>query len=295
MSPVEIVTSAIREEQVGMFEVCPWSACPYGVVSLLDMLRLHADLFVKAFWSISEIEGKWHRTEGAIPVPEALAAVLVPLEIQCHLHGLTLTAQKCARVKEECHAKGMSYRDGVLALKEVRERLEDELHSRLFLQISQDVSDFYSDPTKGWKTVISRFPKTKKDVEDSAKCFAFEMYAASVFHILLVAEFGVIEVAKLLGVEGDRPGWGALERLQRITKKSYSDRSALERQHSNLLDNVLPLAVAMKDTWRHKISHVDNKLTWLDTDFSKRTADEIITSTRGFMRKLATELPAETP
>ena len=278
-----------------MLKVCPWSSNPYGVVSLLDMLELYADLFVKAFWEIAELEGKWFRNEATLPVPEALSSSLIGLEFQCRRHELNFTADQCARIREECHSKGMTYAEAVNALKEVRQRLNDELHSYLFLQVPQNVAEVYRDPVKDWKTVISRFPKTRRDIEDSSKCFAFEMYAASVFHILLVAEIGVIEVAKLLGVEGDRPGWGALEKLQRITKKGYSDRSALEQQHSNLLDNVLPLAAAMKDAWRHKISHVDNKLTWLDTDFSKRTADEIITSTRGFMRKLATELPTGMP
>jgi hypothetical protein len=47
----------------------------------------------------------------------------------------------------------------------------------------------------------------------------------------------------------------------------------------------------MKESWRHKIDHVANKLEWMDTDFSPEVANEIITATRGFMRRLAAELP----
>jgi len=268
-----------------------WETSPYGVVSLLEMLRLYADMFIKTFWGLSEIEGKWHRSDGKIPIPQALAAAIVNLDVLCQHHGLTHTAQKCARVRQECQTVGMSYRDGVTALKEIRERLEDELHSRLFLQVPQESVKAYIDPLEGWKEVTARFHKTRTDIEDSSKCFALEMYSASVFHVLLVAEFGVIEVAKLLNAEGDKPGWSALDRLERIHKKSYQDKTPLEKEYTALLGNVFPLAIAMKDAWRHKISHVENKLSWLETDFSRRTAEEIISAARGFMVRLATGMP----
>jgi hypothetical protein len=47
--------------------------------------------------------------------------------------------------------------------------------------------------------------------------------------------------------------------------------------------------LAMKDSWRHKISHVENRLEWLDTDFRPQLAKAIIKAIRGFMRRLATE------
>jgi hypothetical protein len=101
----------------------------------------------------------------------------------------------------------------------------------------------------------------------------------------------VIQVAKLLGVSGDKPGWSCLERLGRIAKKSYHERSDVERKHSQFLENTLPLLFAIKDSWRHKISHVENKLVWADTTFSPQVAEEIVSATRGFMRRIAVDLP----
>jgi len=60
----------------------------------------------------------------------------------------------------------------------------------------------YLNPLKGWDTVIGRFPKMQYNVEESAKCFALERYGAAVFHILQVAEYGVIQVGKLYGRTG---------------------------------------------------------------------------------------------
>lgn len=163
-----------------------------------------------------------------------------------------------------------------------------------FLSVPSDNMYLIETPEKDWETVVERFPKTRIDIEECSLCLVCSRFGAAIFHVLLVAEFGVIEVAKLFGVAGDKPGWGSLDRLEKILKKPYPERSALEQQHFELLKQVLPLMLAMKDSWRHKITHVDNKLEWLDTDFSSHLAKEIISAVRGFMRRLATDLPKDT-
>jgi hypothetical protein len=82
-----------------------------------------------------------------------------------------------------------------------------------------------------------------------------------------------------------------LNRLERTSEKTYQDRSEVERQNAKLLEAFLPLMLSMKNSWRHKITHVDNRLEWLDVDYSPQIAKEIISSVRGFMCRLAAELP----
>lgn len=209
------------------------------------------------------------------------------------VHGLKSAAIKSGRIHEclETGHMNINYGEMTSLLRELRERIEDDLHVIVFLALSQDESAFYSSPDKDWGAVIGRFYKLRHDIEEASKCFALGRYAAALFHILLVAEFGVIKVAELFGAAGDRPGWGALERLRKISDKDWKQKTALEQQHSEFLKNLLPMAFAIKDSWRHKISHVDNKLEWMDTDFSPEVAGEIISATRGFMRRLAEDLP----
>jgi hypothetical protein len=54
---------------------------------------------------------------------------------------------------------------------------------------------------------------------------------------MLIAEFGVIKVADLFTVAGDKPGWAALDRLQKINDKSWKDKTPLEQQHAKFLEN----------------------------------------------------------
>jgi hypothetical protein len=166
-----------------------------------------------------------------------------------------------------------------------------EMQSHLFMFFTPEQAEWYLSPSKGWEEVVKKWPQTAIDIEESSKCYACDRYAAAIFHTLLVAEFGVIQLAQLLGDVDPKPGWAMLDRLEKIIRKPYPQRSPLEQQHSKLLDNTMPLMQTVKDSWRHKITHVDNKLKWLDGDFSPQLAEEIIKSTRGLMRRLAEDMP----
>jgi hypothetical protein len=174
---------------------------------------------------------------------------------------------------------------------EILQTMRREMRTTLFMYFTREEAKRFEIPLDKWEEVTKRWSSTAIDVAESGKCFACSRYAAAIFHILLVAEFGVIQVAKLIDVGGDKPGWASLERIQQLLDKDFQDRPPKVQQHSALLAQLMPLLLSMKNSWRHKISHVDNRLMWLDTDFSEEIAEEVITATRGFMRRLATELP----
>ena len=178
-----------------------------------------------------------------------------------------------------------------LEVSRVAQSIADECSDRSYFSLGPDERKKHFSPLEGWESIVQRFPKVRYNIEESLKCFAFERYGAAVFHILQVAEYGVIQVGSLMGELGDKPGWSCLERLRRLISVPHSARIPLAQQHTKLLENVVPLAIVVKDSWRHKLDHVDNQIVWVDTDFSPNVAEEIIVATRGFMRKLALELP----
>lgn len=229
-------------------------------------------------------------------VPEAGAMIFAKVNILRALYdsyGMSSSAAQCGRIIEKIESKGASLRCGELreGLKQLRERSEDEFKAQFFLHLEPKQSAMFQNPAKEWETVIGRFFKVKYNVEECGKCFSLERYGAAVFHVLQVAEFGVIQVANLLQVSGDKPGWGSLKRLQKLISVPFPEREPLAQTHSKLLENVVPLAIVIKDSWRHKLEHVDNQIVWVETDFSPNVAEEIISATRAFMRKLASELP----
>jgi hypothetical protein len=271
---------------------------PHGVVSLLDMMRLYADLFVQTLSRILSWEIKCERIErGTTQVFPGIAveiyAYVGTLFPELMTYGLKTSAKKAQRIHADLESAHMHVNYGKMAsmLKELRERIEDDLHSTVLLSLTESESALYENPERDWGNAASRFHKIRHDIEECSKCFALARYAAAVFHAMLIAEFGVIQVAELFGVAGDKPGWGALERLQRINDKKWTDKTPLEQQHAKFLELLLPLAFSMKNSWRHKMDHVANKIVWVDTSFDPDFAKDIISATSAFMRRLASDLP----
>ncbi len=303
-----LVSECEKADEQEIISEPPWILTPYELMSWWDMLKFSAEQFVTIGTWLQRL-----KEEVGVPIAQGDAAfdfsdksVLVMTDEhrakigdvfdfimqECAKINLRVTVATLAQLKGDfLSVQKLSRQYAIGRIAGLEGTLRAEMQSSLFLFMYPDRARYYTDPLREWETVLARFPKMGIDVEESSRCFACDRYAGSIFHVLLIAEFGVIQVAKLFGVEGDKPGWGALDRLEKINDKKYAERSDLEKQHSQFLGHVLPLMLAIKDAWRHKISHVENKLVWMDTVFSPQIAEEIISSTRGFMRRLATDLP----
>jgi hypothetical protein len=81
------------------------------------------------------------------------------MRIQCVSHGLTETEKKCVRIIDDCHTRRVTYREVVTGLKELRERLQDELESELFLHLYGRQAGLYEKPKQRWEEVISPIPE----------------------------------------------------------------------------------------------------------------------------------------
>jgi hypothetical protein len=268
-----------------------------GVVSLFDMQQFYADFFLKMTAQLNAFErlakNEKHETLGNPHMTAALYAELGGLMTDSVMYGFDSVGLQCERMMKKMQDAEMMLNCGDIgsSLESLRTRLEDEFRRHFFLHLTLKEAEAFQNPDKNWEAVVARFPKVRYNIEESTKCFALSRYGAAVFHILQVAEYGVIQVGDLLGVLGDKPGWSCLQKLRDLIAIPYPKRTDLAQQHTKLLENVVPLAIVVKDSWRHKLDHVDNQIRWVDTDFSPHVAEEIVSATRGFMRKLAAELP----
>lgn len=268
-----------------------------GVVSPRQVQQFYGDFIGKFLSELSawEVRAASENRE-ILTRPEitvAICAKLGVLQGLACMYRLNASDQQCQRIINNCQDKGMHISCGEMRddLRELRRRFEDDLKTTFFLQLTPQEADQYQEPLKGWDGISSRFWRIKFNIEESGKCFALERYGAAVFHALQVAEYGVIQVATLMGVQGDKPGWSSLKALGDILKRDYTRRTALEQKHSKFLDHVVPLAIIVRDNWRHKLDHVDNQIIWVESDFSADVAGQIISAIRAFMAKLALELP----
>jgi hypothetical protein len=281
--------------------LAPWEENPYGVVSLLAMLELHARYFVHSLTRFAAYEIKCgQESEGNLVTPVALTQLhtdIVSFQKECVYYGFKSAAQQCGRIVKSMEDSGgkilcRSLQDD---LRDLRKRLEDELSSELFFHLSLAEAKFYSSPHDGWDEVTTRFPKAVVDIEECSKCFAFNRYPASVFHAMQVVEHGLIALGKFLELKDPKSGWTAVCReLQRITKGDYSKLSPNEKKHFPFLEQVHATTEALKNAWRNKIDHAMNRLILLPGILNDEIANEIIVASRSFMRRLAAELPRKT-
>jgi hypothetical protein len=177
-------------------------------------------------------------------------------------------------------------------LLELEGRLIDETQTKVFWALSIRESELYSNPRKGWEEIIEHFPSSVIDVEEASRCFALSRYAAAVFHSVQVVEVWLIELGKLIGVTDPKSGWTATtNRLSGIIKKGHEARTPYEREHFTFFEQIQGTIEGLKNAWRNKVSHAQDRLALLAADFTPDIAEEILFATRAFMRRLATEAP----
>jgi hypothetical protein len=288
--------------------VCLWKENPYGLVSWWDVEQFSGNDLLAAIRTLDSIRYDWANAQ---PQGDAIAARLLGQQravefqdkqrinlalsrVEKHIRdsGLPTSAEAIAELRAFIGAgrhpdSQLTSLDIVSQIDSVKNTIRLEMKAVLFLYIPSDHAKRYRVPLDGWEKATNRWPEIIPDISESSKCFALDRFGAATFHILLAAEFGTIQACKLFGVEGDRPGWGCAERLERIHNTPYKDRSAFEQNYSTLLKDVVQLIPFFKNA-RHQISHIDNKVA---RDIGPHTASEIIGTTRGFLRTLAEGLP----
>jgi len=227
---------------------------------------------------------------------ERLIRDLLRVESECLTLSLVHTSDAAHELNEKLSWKNRKWKAGEARAEFdfISASIRREMKRTLFMYIPQERARFYLEPLKDWEAVTTRWPKTIHDIEEAAKCFACDRFDASVVQMMLVAEYGALEIGKLLEINDPKLGWPRVStELKRITAAKFPDLAPLEKKHFALLEQISPLMLAMQNAWRHKVSHADNRLVLLSGEFQPFVVEEIIFATRAFMRRLATDLPAD--
>lgn len=99
-------------------------------------------------------------------------------------------------------------------------------------------------------------------------------------------------LGEFIQVSDPKSGFTAVaSALQRMKAKQYQDLTDFEREHFSFFEQMNGSVQAIKDAWRNKVSHAQGRAVLMSADFSAAVAQEIYVATRGFMRRLASDLP----
>jgi hypothetical protein len=231
------------------------------------------------------------------PIPEnvrvSLSETFVSVLDDCIAVGLPVSALSLRRMLAEL-AKDTCRYEAVRALAvELQGRLVDEMRGRLFFSLDLAEAEHYMWHWKGWEEVFYRFPNTMTDVEEARKCLPLGRYTAAVFHLMRVTEAAVLELQCFLDTAPDpKAHFGSvLQRLEHLQQKTaFKDLPNHLKPYVGFLNDVLPQLHGVKDAWRNKVSHVDDRIIIADV-FTEEMALGIYDATLLLMKKLASGLP----
>lgn len=267
----------------------------FSLVDFLMLLRVYAENYARmihrvAIASMALSAGAQNVVQNDLII--SALGFFDGIKPQLEAAELKMTAAKI----EEISLRWKQYHDvQVFAIQcdELLRRLEDELNGRVLLLVPSSVHSMYTAPRKDWEEAIRRFPQIADNVDEMKRCFAFDRYAGSVFHSLLIVEAGLIEFGRRIGVTDPKPGWDATcKKLEEICKAGYAKYAGtIPTIPFNSVEQINQAAQSMKMAWRNKVNHEAGRLVVLDPEFSPQIAEEIILATRSFMRRLATDMP----
>lgn len=285
----------------------PWIANPFGLVSLKEIVAIMSE---SDEWPIERIIfgplansvfGFGKLEAGVLGAREALQVALMTNMAADSLErwGFPATCKAfrtLAQLVEDNSIEGRTPlygRDQIPTFITIaRQSLMAELEAHVFLAVDTSAAHYHSDPRRDWEEVIGRWPVTISDIEEAGKCYALRRYAACVFHCMQIVEHGLLALGEFMRVVDPKSGFTAVtNELDRVLKKKWDERSDFERQHYAFFEQVNGAVAPMKTAWRNKIDHAQGALRVMTADFSPQVAMEIYIATRGFMRRLATEMP----
>ena len=108
-----------------------------------------------------------------------------------------------------------------------------------------------------------------------------------------VVERGVLEMQVFLkgNIDSKAHFGGVLSKLEDMVHKTRFEHIPADLQpFVPFLRDVLPQLHAIKDAWRDKVAHVDNKIIPIES-FNEEKALEIYEASLALMKKLAVGLP----
>ena len=278
------------------------------LVSLLEILQVYIERYAQV---LSFLQSSANRVQQLgddfLDDPDftvGLLQWLILMDQTCDKDEFPVTWVPLAEVKEMLELafdKKKSYRKlaphlltpAVLfnQLERIRLSFTAELATKLSFQLPSTKKKWFESPTSGWEQIIGRFPDTVTGIAVFFKKKKKKIFPAAVFRLLWRVT-GLIVLGNAIGVTDPKLGWDATsKKLADLIQGGHTKYPSSLPMTFSICEQINQTLQTMKHAWRNKINHVAGKLFVMRSDFAPDVAEEIIFATRGFMRRLADNLP----
>ena len=223
------------------------------------------------------------RDDTAHPMPDelrnSLRRVLGNLELECR----TLRFKSCfatvSRLQMILDEETATLRDLKEEAEQFEDRLIDELRETSCFALEGRGEELFLGVHHFGEAVSKRFPGTVVDIEEAAKCLAFDRGTACVFHLMRVLEIGLQELAHDLRIEHLDRNWQTLLNNVQRSMKALPHMTEAEKEYQARRSGAVAHLQNVKDAWRNEVMHPRSVYT-------VKQARDIWNHTEAFMKSL---------
>jgi hypothetical protein len=278
-------------------------AYAYDFVSLTHILQLYLGAFADCMVrndAFKRTPGKEHfRAEHNFNLDVVFSQIDEAMDKATELSfelGLRSAHAHLLRFKEQrAYVKKDDLEFFTRYIREILQRIEDDLNGVQFLFVSAGKVDFYDKPIFG-VAVEERFDKAIDDIREAGNCFALRRWTGVVHHCMGIIQEGLGVLAKHLGITIDIfvDDWNgiitkiengvAAKKSAALGTKSAKQKSAWKRMEPSY-NEVISDARAVKDAWRNPTAHFRRQ-------YDEAQAKKVLGKVRDFMQNLADKLPS---
>lgn len=261
---------------------------PYGLVSLLDMLRYAAEDFYKLSQDLT----------GIGLMPNSLFEPLIQVQARAKLQecldlmdrharklGLTLSVNQIEHIVNTVN-QGHAPNFVASAILELNKRVREELRARKFLYVPQEKAGYFHSFEWLLNTPIFEHKELFDEFQAAGRCYALDENTACVFHLMRCVDWGLRRVARSLDITYDARNWSGIGRA--IEKK-------MQEKHELKTDewkNAEPAyAEILTDIQAISRGHRNPALHEIDKKYTPREAHHLLEIVEGFCCHVATRWP----
>jgi hypothetical protein len=247
---------------------------PGALVSLWDMLRIHAKDFVLLLQSLDRTanyltinDGNEWSEETYDSTYQKIISLLDDAKRVCGKFGLKYASPSLARIRKSCEEKPYSNTELQISLKSLGNLIKDELNDRVFMYVPTERTKYFPEegPLFG-ASVQNAFPKMTADIEDAGWCLTVGRGKASVYHLMCVMEHGIrflatkrLKVLKKTQIE--HLTWQKILDPIYTAIASLPTRTSREKAKQERLSEAVIYLKHVKDAWRNPTMHVRRQYT----------------------------------
>lgn len=244
-----------------------------------------------------EIEEDENKGESLTPQEQRTCAVLMH-QIKSFVTRFEINTGRCfERIELKIHQPEQVTTKLSELIRELRNRINDELKERLFMFVPTKDAEYYNHMALFGLEVANKFPKANEEITEAGNCYATGNYTACVFHLMRVVEYGARSLVRALKIKrGTGPDdlphpvelcdWGTIYgRLDRAVRRMPVRTSVRVSETQAFYSHAVAQFGHFRTAWRNKISH--SRANYNDRP---HLVTDIMDNTRHFMQHLAERL-----